>query len=103
MDHFIIEISEADIRREREKSRVLRKSRWWQNRLARGRCHYCGERFAPGDLTMDHLVPISRGGKASHNNVVPSCKECNSRKKYLLPVEWEQYLSRNSGSESDSE
>lgn len=95
MDHFILEISEADIKREREKSRELRKSRWWQNRLALGRCHYCEGTFTPEELTMDHLVPVSRGGKASRNNVVPACKECNTRKKYLLPIEWEEYLAKN--------
>ena len=95
MDHFIQDISEAEIKREREKSRELRKSRWWQNRLALGRCHYCGGSFPPSELTMDHLVPVSRGGKASRNNVVPACKECNSRKKYLLPIEWEEFIGQN--------
>jgi hypothetical protein len=94
MDHFIVEVSEAEIKREREKSRELRKSRWWQNRIALGRCHYCDGQFKPDELTMDHLVPVSRGGKASRNNVVPACKECNSRKKYLLPIEWEEYLQK---------
>jgi len=94
MDGFIIELSEAEIRRERDKSRELRKSRWWKNRLAQGRCHYCNGIFPPDELTMDHIVPVSRGGKASRNNVVPCCKECNSRKKYLLPLEWQEYLDR---------
>ena len=94
MDPFLIEISEAEIKREREKSRELRKSRWWKNRVALGFCHFCGDHFAPEDLTMDHLVPVSRGGKASRNNVVPACKECNSSKKYLLPIEWEEYLNK---------
>jgi 5-methylcytosine-specific restriction endonuclease McrA len=44
---------------------------------------------------MDHIVPIIRGGKASKNNVVPACKECNSKKKYLLPLEWEEYLAQH--------
>lgn len=103
MGHFIIEISEADVKREREKSRELRRSRWWQNRLALGICHYCGECFAPEDLTMDHLVPVSRGGKASRNNVVPACKECNSHKKYLLPIEWEEYLEKQNCPTPESE
>lgn len=94
MDDFIIEIGEAEVKREREKSRELRKSRWWKNRLAQGVCHWCGKRFAPDELTMDHIVPVTRGGKASRNNVVPACKECNSRKKYLLPMEWEEYLQK---------
>ncbi len=102
MDHFIQEISEAEVKREREKSRELRKSRWWQNRLALGHCHYCGGNFPPEELTMDHLVPVSRGGKASRNNVVPACKECNSRKKYLLPIEWDEFLDRQAGQTSES-
>ncbi|MDD5287419.1 MAG: HNH endonuclease [Desulfuromonadaceae bacterium] len=103
MNHFIIEVSIEEVKKEREKSRELRKSRWWQNRLALGICHYCGGSFAPEDLTMDHLVPLSRGGKASRNNVVPACKDCNSRKKYLLPIEWEEYINRSRSSEAVSE
>ncbi|ABL00532.1 HNH endonuclease [Pelobacter propionicus] len=92
MDFFVSEVSEQEIRREREKSRELRRSRWWQNRLALGRCHWCGGSFHADELTMDHVIPLSRGGKGSRNNVVPACKQCNSNKKYLLPMEWEQYL-----------
>ncbi|MBW2143871.1 MAG: HNH endonuclease, partial [Deltaproteobacteria bacterium] len=43
-------------------------------------------------LTMDHVVPLSRGGKSRKGNIVAACKECNTKKKYLLPVEWEEYL-----------
>ena len=92
MEQFIVDVSEQEIKRERDKSRDLRRSRWWQNRLALGRCHWCGGQFPPEELTMDHVIPLARGGKASRNNVVPSCKECNSRKKYLLPMEWDDYL-----------
>ncbi len=92
MNRFVIEVSEGEIRREKEKGRELRRTRWWKNRVARGRCHYCGGTFSPSELTMDHLVPIIRGGKSTRGNVVPACKECNSRKKYLLPLEWEEYL-----------
>lgn len=92
MDYFIIEVSEQEIKRERDKARELRKSRWWQNRIAQGLCHYCGERFDPADLSMDHVVPIIRGGKSTRGNVVPACKGCNSKKKHLLPVEWAEYL-----------
>ena len=92
LDHFIIEVSEQEIKRERDKSRELRRSRWWRTKLAHGRCHWCGGTFQPEELTMDHIIPLARGGKASRNNVVPACKECNSKKKYLLPMEWEEYL-----------
>ncbi|GAB7028376.1 HNH endonuclease [Geotalea toluenoxydans] len=89
---FIIEVSEQEIKREREKARELRTSQWWKNRLARGICHYCGGRFPAEELSMDHLVPIIRGGKSTRGNVVPACKDCNNRKKHLLPIEWEEYL-----------
>jgi len=93
-DFFITELTEQEIRRERDRGRDLRRSRWWQNRLARGICHYCGGTFPPGELTMDHLVPVARGGKSTPGNVVPACRECNSRKKYLLPMEWDEYLEK---------
>ena len=89
---FIIEASESEVRKEKGKARVLRKTRWWHQCLARGICHYCGQKFPSAQLTMDHIVPLIRGGKTTRGNVVPSCKECNSRKKYLLPIEWEEYL-----------
>ena len=43
---------------------------------------------------MDHVVPIVRGGRSSKSNVVPCCKQCNSQKQYMLPLEWEAYLKR---------
>ena len=92
MDQFIVELSEQDIRREKERARELRRSRWWQNRIARGLCQYCGGTFPAAELTMDHIVPLTRGGKSIRGNVAPACKECNSRKKYYLPIEWEEYL-----------
>lgn len=92
MDYFIIEVSELEIRREREKARELRKSQWWKGRLAKGVCHYCGGTFPPEELSMDHIVPIIRGGKSSRGNVAPACKECNNRKKHMLPMEWDEYL-----------
>jgi 5-methylcytosine-specific restriction enzyme A len=89
---FLVETLPEVIRREKEKARALRKSQWWQRKLAKGECHYCRRKVAPADLTMDHLVPLVRGGQSTRGNVVPACKACNSRKKYLLPTEWEEYL-----------
>ncbi|SHK34134.1 HNH endonuclease [Desulfatibacillum alkenivorans DSM 16219] len=80
------------LKAEREKAREMRASQWWKRQLAKGVCHYCGREFKPSDLTMDHLVPVARGGKTTKGNVVCACKECNNQKKYLLPMEWEQYL-----------
>ncbi len=92
MDYFISEITEQELKREKEKARELRKSQWWKNRLSKGVCHYCGGTFSPDELTMDHIVPLIRGGKSSRGNVAPACKECNNKKKHLLPIEWEEYL-----------
>jgi 5-methylcytosine-specific restriction enzyme A len=90
--NFLIETSPETIRKEKEKARALRKSQWWQRKLARGECTYCGRKVAPEELTMDHIVPVVRGGRSTRGNVAPACKACNNRKKYLLPVEWEEYL-----------
>ena len=76
-----------NIAREKIKARELRQSQWWKNEIAKGICHYCGKTFKPKELTMDHVVPISRGGKSTKGNIVPCCKECNSKKMYMTPVD----------------
>ena len=43
-------------------------------------CQYCGKKFQPEDLNLDHILPSSRGGKDSWENVVCSCVPCNLRK-----------------------
>jgi len=43
-------------------------------------CQYCGKKFPPEDLNLDHILPSSRGGKDSWENVVCSCVPCNLRK-----------------------
>jgi hypothetical protein len=40
-------------------------------------CQYCGTHK---DLTLDHLVPRSKGGKSTWNNLVTACRRCNARK-----------------------
>ncbi len=91
-------ISEEDIRREKERARRLRRTHWWNSRIQKGVCYYCNRKVGRDRLTMDHVVPLSRGGKSRKGNIVAACKECNSRKKYLLPVEWDAYLKSLSGS-----
>ncbi|GAF81485.1 unnamed protein product, partial [marine sediment metagenome] len=44
------------------------------------RCQYCGKKFKSEDLNLDHVIPVSRGGKDSWYNVVCSCVPCNLRK-----------------------
>jgi 5-methylcytosine-specific restriction endonuclease McrA len=90
MEYPIVE--EAHIRREKEKARRLRQTAWWMRKIQSGVCYYCGRNVSRSRLTMDHVVPLSRGGRSTKGNIVPACKECNNKKKYLLPIEWEEYL-----------
>ncbi|SDZ83509.1 HNH endonuclease [Desulfuromusa kysingii] len=87
-----LDIDEEQIRRERNKARELRKQSWWKNRIGRGVCHYCGKSVPPKELTLDHVVPVARGGRSTKGNCVPACKDCNNQKKNLLPMEWDDYL-----------
>jgi 5-methylcytosine-specific restriction endonuclease McrA len=43
-------------------------------------------------LTLDHVVPLVRGGRSVRSNMVPACKDCNTRKQSLLAWEWQAYL-----------
>ena len=50
-------------------------------------CVYCGQRGTAHDLTIDHVLPRSRGGKTCYSNCVTSCKKCNSKKDNKTPDE----------------
>ncbi len=50
-------------------------------------CQYCGDGFPTHDLTFDHVVPRSKGGKTTWENVVTSCATCNLRKGSRMPAE----------------
>jgi 5-methylcytosine-specific restriction endonuclease McrA len=43
-------------------------------------CQYCNNQFPRSSLTVDHVIPISKGGKTRWDNVVAACNPCNSRK-----------------------
>jgi len=43
-------------------------------------CTYCGRRYASDDLTIDHIVPASKGGEWSWTNLTAACAKCNNRK-----------------------
>jgi hypothetical protein len=50
-------------------------------------CQYCGHRFPTSELSIDHVIPISRGGKSCWENVVCACTECNKKKGGRTPRE----------------
>lgn len=51
-------------------------------------CVYCGERFEPNALTVDHVQPQMRGGDRSGGNLVTACGGCNARKGGLRLAEF---------------
>ena len=75
------------IKKERAKAKKLRSSLWWQNKLEKEPCYFCGKKFSKERLTMDHLIPLAQGGFSIKNNLVVSCKDCNSNKKHQTIVE----------------
>jgi 5-methylcytosine-specific restriction endonuclease McrA len=50
-------------------------------------CQYCAGRPPVRDLNLDHVLPRSRGGKSSWDNLVTSCRTCNVKKGYATPEE----------------
>jgi len=50
-------------------------------------CQYCGHRFPPQQLSLDHVVPRSRGGDTTWENIVCCCRDCNTRKGGRTPRE----------------
>ena len=89
-DDYFEAADEELMQMERNKAREIRRSQWWQNQKGRGLCHYCKENIPPKELTMDHIVPIVRGGLSSKGNIVTACKECNTSKGHKLLYEWKR-------------
>jgi len=73
-------VTEEHIKIEKEKARRLRHTRWWRRKISKGICYYCGVKVGSKNLTMDHIIPLSRGGRSTKENIVPACKECNTKK-----------------------
>ena len=87
-DEWIEVTADEDfIRRERAKARELRKTPYYQNLFNRGICHYCGKKFPREELTLDHIVPVARGGRSTRGNLVVCCRKCNQSKGMLTPAE----------------
>jgi 5-methylcytosine-specific restriction endonuclease McrA len=91
-ERYTREVDDDTLRREKARARALRQSAWWRRRVAPGRCHYCRRAVGAKALTLDHVVPLVRGGRSIRANMVPACKDCNARKQSLLAWEWQAYL-----------
>ena len=91
-DRYVPEVDADTLRAEKARARTLRASAWWRRRIAAGVCHYCRRSVGSKALTLDHVVPLVRGGRSIRVNMVPACKECNNKKQSLLAWEWQAYL-----------
>jgi 5-methylcytosine-specific restriction endonuclease McrA len=58
-------------------------------------CVYCGKQLEQGELSVDHVMPKSRGGKETWENLVTSCKTCNCIKGDKTPEEADMLINRN--------
>ena len=73
-----------NIRRRREQSSTKRLRIYVRDKF---RCQYCGEKKSAAELTLDHILPRSRGGDNSPVNIVTACVKCNNRKSNRTPEE----------------
>ena len=73
-----------NIRRRREQSSMKRLRIYTRDKF---RCQYCGAKKTASELTLDHILPRSRGGDNSPINVVTACLKCNNRKGDRTPDE----------------
>ena len=65
-----------------------RKNVFWRDKYI---CQYCGKKFSYGNLTMDHVIPKSKGGHRTWDNIVSACHKCNNRKGSKTPNEANMY------------
>jgi 5-methylcytosine-specific restriction endonuclease McrA len=97
---FTPETDDTGLRREKARARELRGTAWWKRRIAAGVCHYCRRAVGARALTLDHVIPLVRGGRSVRGNMVPACKACNTKKQSLLPWEWDAYVDAHPSTES---
>lgn len=73
-----------NVRQRREASGMKRTRIYMRDKF---RCQYCGDKKTASELTLDHILPRSRGGDNSPMNVVTACVSCNNRKGSRTPSE----------------
>jgi 5-methylcytosine-specific restriction endonuclease McrA len=73
--------------RKPEHGKKLKYSRMSIFRRDNFKCQYCGDEKKRPDLTVDHIIPKSRGGRSSWTNIATACKKCNWKKADRTPIE----------------
>ena len=73
--------------------KIKRKRRTWSKNLrekvyqkSNHVCHYCESKFKSEQLTLDHFIPLSKGGEDCFDNLKTACKRCNFAKKGIHPL-----------------
>jgi len=84
---YVADIAGKQRRSSTKKNRILMRDKY--------RCQYCGVKGGNFDLTVDHLLPRSRGGTTSPENLVAACFACNQRKGDRTPEEARMPLLKN--------
>lgn len=89
--HFVFEapsvvrlVEYVDVRKRRRDSGKQRLRIMARDKM---RCQYCGAKGAPFELTLDHIMPRSRGGRSDPENLCAACPPCNQRKGDRTPDE----------------
>jgi 5-methylcytosine-specific restriction endonuclease McrA len=73
--------------RPKKKRTILRFSRQHVFLRDEYKCQYCLNTFTVKDLTLDHVIPVTRGGRKTWSNIVTSCGTCNQQKGSRTPQE----------------
>ena len=79
----IVRLRDFDLKRKR-KVRFSRRNIYARDHY---RCQYCGKKFRSEELNLDHILPRSRGGKTTWENIVACCLSCNRHKDNRTPKE----------------
>lgn len=72
--------------------KLTRRNLWKRDQCM---CQYCGKKPRKDEITIDHVIPQSRGGRSIWENVVLACFRCNSKKNNKTPVEAGMRLRRD--------
>ena len=86
-------------------NKEIKDKNWWRNwsenrvdivkfkKESEKICHYCGKKITNKDeLTVDHVIPVSKGGENAKDNFVISCKTCNREKANLSAERYTEFL-----------
>ncbi len=93
MQNLFVPAPPQHIKKQRAKAQKLKKTKWWQTKLQAQVCYYCQKTFCKKMLSMDHVIPLVRGGHSTKNNIVVACKACNAQKKHKTIVDIQSHHS----------